>query len=366
MTSSENVPLLQENPSMYGAGIKPGADPDSSERSVPPPPTQLQVWLSYIFCIIAGLFFIGCDVCIKFASSDFPVSSWQMNFVRGAVPLVLIAPVLCWGKINILGPPEVKTRLRMLAIACTSGTMLMCVFEAIDRLPFGDYHAIAFSSPVFTMILSIFLLKDHFGIYRGMVGIILTVGVVIISRPTALFPTDSDPVILRNNATANQNLTDQEFKKSADPLGIAFALTGALLSAWIAILARQISHIHFSVQVFWFSIGGLAVSLVGMLSVDTEPLFTTWTLTTWLLSTGQAVFALLGAVFLLTALRWISATKNKIVRSFQVVVSYVIQVLAFGTVPHLSDYFGALMIVMAVLGTVLEDKVVKRINCRYF
>ena len=160
-----------------------------------------------------------------------------MNFVRGAVPLVLIAPVLCWDKVNILGPPEVKTRLRMLAIACTSGTMLMCVFEAIDRLPFGDYHAIAFSSPVFTMILSIFLLKDHFGIYRGMVGIILTVGVVIISRPTALFPTDSsDPVIQGNNATTN--ITDQEFKQSADPLGIAFALTGALLSAWIAILAR--------------------------------------------------------------------------------------------------------------------------------
>ena len=79
-------------------------------------------------------------------------------------------------------------------------------------------------------------------------------------------------------------------------------------------------------QVFWFSIGGLVVSLVGMLSVDTEPLFTTWTLTTWLLSIGQAVFALLGAVFLLTALKWISATKNKIVRSFQVVVSYIIQV----------------------------------------
>ena len=160
-----------------------------------------------------------------------------MNFVRGAVPLLVIIPVLCWNKENICGPPDIKTRLRMLAVACTSGTMLMCVFEGIDRLPFGDYSAIAFSSPVFTMVLSIFLLKDHFGIYRSIIGIILTMGVVIISRPTALFPTDSDqPIIPATNLTSSH--TKHEMKKSTDILGIAFALTGALLSAWITILVR--------------------------------------------------------------------------------------------------------------------------------
>ena len=63
-----------------------------------------------------------------------------------------------------------------------------------------------------------------------------------------------------------------------------------------------------------------------MLLVDGEPLFTTWTQTTWLLSISQAVLALFGAIFILKALCWISPTKNKIIRSFQVVVSYIIQV----------------------------------------
>ena len=63
-----------------------------------------------------------------------------------------------------------------------------------------------------------------------------------------------------------------------------------------------------------------------MLFVDNEPLFTTWTLTTWILSISQAVLALFGAIFILKALCWISPTKNKIIRSFQVVVSYIIQV----------------------------------------
>ena len=148
----------------------------------------------------------------------------------------MIVPVLCWTKENIFGPPDTKTRLRMVAVACTSGFMLLCVFEGIDRLPFGDYSAIAFSSPVFTMILSIFLLKDHFGIYRSIIGILLTAGVVIISRPTALFPRDIEPVIQGENVTSSHS--EEEIKTSTDIIGIACALTGSLLSAWITILVR--------------------------------------------------------------------------------------------------------------------------------
>ena len=56
------------------------------------------------------------------------------------------------------------------------------------RLPLGDYQAIIFSSPVFTMILSVFLIKDRFGLYRAVVAIILTVGIIVICRPSSLFP----------------------------------------------------------------------------------------------------------------------------------------------------------------------------------
>ena len=194
----------------------------------------------YEYTVTVSLTHFHSNVCIKLASSDFPVSSWQMNFVRGVVPLFVIVPIICWNKKNILGPPDIKTRLRMVAIACTSGTMLMCVFEGIDRLPFGDYSAISFSSPVFVMILSIFLLKDRFGIYRSIMGILLTVGVVIISRPTALFPTDSEPASPISNLTTS--LANHEIKKSTDILGIAFALTGAVLSAWITILVRYVGY----------------------------------------------------------------------------------------------------------------------------
>ena len=122
-------------------------------------------------------------------------------------------------------------------------------------------------------------------------------------------------------------------------------------------------------QVFWFSLGGEIISILGMFLVDTTPLFSTWTMSTWLLSVGQGVLGLVGTVLILLALHWISPTKNKVIRSFQVVASYIIQVEAFGTIPHMTDYIAAMMIVMAVLGITMEEMVMKSAKqestCRY-
>ena len=106
-----------------------------------------------------------------------------------------------------------------------------------------------------------------------------------------------------------------------------------------------------------------------MFLIDTTPLFSTWTMSTWLLSVGQGVLGLVGTVLILLALHWISPTKNKVIRSFQVVASYIIQVEAFGTIPHMTDYIAAMMIVMAVLGITMEEMVMKSAKqestCRY-
>ena len=155
-----------------------------------------------------------------------------MLFICELVQLVVIIPILCWTKVNIFGPPDVKTRLRLVAIAALAGTMLLCIFQGIGRLPLGDYSAIKFSSPAFTMVLSIFMLKDRCGILRVLIVLSLTVGVVIISRPTALFPIESAPSI------ANISSTEQDVKTSLDPIGIVFTLSGALLSALVTIFVR--------------------------------------------------------------------------------------------------------------------------------
>ena len=124
-----------------------------------------------------------------------------------------LIPVLWFTKSNIFGPSDVKIKLRMGAQAATDSCLFLCYFEAIRQLPLGDFGAITFSSPAFTMMLSIFLLNP-------------------VEKKT-------DAVVL------------------------------AVLSAWVTILARQVNHIHFSVQILWFSLSGVIISLLGKFMIDT-------------------------------------------------------------------------------------------------
>ena len=85
-------------------------------------------------------------------------------------------------------------------------------------------------------------------------------------------------------------------------------------------------HIHYSVLVFWFAVGGLVISVVGICFLDTVPLFSHWTVITWLLSIQQAVLGILGSVLMTKAVCWISPSKSMVIRSFQVIISYIVQV----------------------------------------
>ena len=91
-------------------------------------------------------------------------------------------------------------------------------------------------------------------------------------------------------------------------------------------LSREVRHVHYSVLVFWFAIGGLVISIAGICLLDTVPLFSDWSVVTWLLSIQQAVLGILGSVLMTKAVCWISPSKSMVIRSFQVIISYIVQV----------------------------------------
>ena len=233
--------------------------------------------------------------------------------------------------------------------------MLLSIFEAVKRLPIGDCTAIFFSTPAVTLLLSTVLLKEHCGVYRLLIGTCLVIGVVIISRPPALFPA---PILAPDNSTAT-NATHSgvsglrhtaEVKQPYDLVGLAFAVAMPFLSAWVAIITRELRAVHFSVLVFWFAIGGLLVSIIGILFLDSEPLFFEWTWVTWVLSIQQvrlsinpfteytipyiqALLGIVGSVLMTKAVCWMTPAKTMVIRSFQVIISYIIQVCTAASIP---------------------------------
>ena len=79
--------------------------------------------------------------------------------------------------------------------------------------------------------------------------------------------------------------------------------------------------------VCWFGLGGLAVSILGLTLLDTaQPLFSAWSPVSWALASAQAVIGLFGIYFLYRAIALTSPTRVMVIRSFEIVFSYILQV----------------------------------------
>merc|ERR1719319_1620797 len=149
--------------------------------------------------------------------------------------LLTMIPLIRLSGSSIFGTPDFATRWRVAAQGVLGGFLLLTIFEAVSRMPLGDCTAIFFSSPAFTMILSFIILKDHCGLLRVLVACVLLTGVLVLTRPPALFPSGAEAPL-----PAPGNTTDS----TADPdnydlTGILSALAVPALSAWIVIITRQ-------------------------------------------------------------------------------------------------------------------------------
>mgnify|MGYP006224914581 FL=1 len=60
---------------------------------------------------------------------------------------------------------------------------LVAIFIALRKLPLATVVSISFAAPIFTTILSIFLLSEKVGIYRWLAVIIGFIGILIITEP---------------------------------------------------------------------------------------------------------------------------------------------------------------------------------------
>jgi len=321
------------------------------------------VYLGYCCAILAGLCFTSSNVMIKYIPE---VNSWQLLLVRCLAQLATMVPIILLGKHNIFGTPDFATRWRLVAQGVLGGFLLLGIFVAVARMPLGDCTAIFFSSPAFTMVLSCIILKDHCGVWRCLVAITLLTGVMILSRPPALFPTTPATANHTSRAHTNDDHDPSDNNEGGyDLVGVLASLAVPTLSAWIVIITRQAKHVHYSVLVFWFGVGGLVVSLVGMFLRDSEHMIQTWSIKEWMLSFMVALVGILGSIAMTKAVCWVTPSKVMVVRSFEVVAAYILQVTVYDVPTHWSDLAGTMCVISAVIAMGLEDYLMEKLNWRF-
>lgn len=116
---------------------------------------------------------------------------------------------------------------------------MVCGFSAVQHLPLTDATAFQFASPLFMTALSALILAEPVGRHRWGAVLVGFVGVLIMCRPQP----------------GHMNVT-----------GVALALAGALGAAGAMVAIRQISTTERGATiVFYFTLGGTVVGLVGSL-----------------------------------------------------------------------------------------------------
>merc|ERR1739848_541752 len=97
-------------------------------------------------------------------------------------------------------------------------------------------------------------------------------------------------------------------------------------------------------------------------ALDRQPLFAGWETKEWLLSMMVALVGILGSILMTKAVCWVTPSKVMVVRSFEVVAAYILQVTVFDTPTYLSDVFGTMLVILSVLSMGIEDHLMTKFS----
>lgn len=202
-------------------------------------------------------------------------------------------------------------------------------FGAVVLLPLAEATTMNFTTPIWAVILSVFLLKDRPGIWRWSSVIIGFIGVLLIARPGS----------------------------STIPLfGALVALGGAFMIALISIQIADLGRTEAPLTiVLWFGVISAPLLALAMPFVASHH-----DATDWLLLLGIAILGTIGQLLLTFALR-LGQVSSVIVMDYSALFwATLYGALLFGAFPSAGTWFGAPLIVAAGIIITWREHVLAR------
>jgi drug/metabolite transporter (DMT)-like permease len=134
--------------------------------------------LGFLYMFMSICAFSLMDVIVKW-SVDYPIG--QILFFRGFFGIVFYFIII--PRERLYNFYQTK-RPGLHALRCVSGLIaLVAIFIALRELPLATVVSISFAAPIFTTILSIFLLGEKVGIFRWLAVLIGFIGILVITEP---------------------------------------------------------------------------------------------------------------------------------------------------------------------------------------
>lgn len=267
----------------------------------------------------AAFFFSIMSAFVKFAGKTMPVEI--LIIARTIMALVLSYALISRQKISPWG--NNKKLLVLRGLLGTGGLTLL--YYAITKMPLGDVTVIQYTNPVFVAIGAAIFLKEKLDPKVFLAAIVSFFGVVLIAKPSFLFPNDQLQNVQSNVAW------------------IAFA--GALFAAAAYVTVRKLGESEEPIViVFWFPLISLPILLPFAIATGFIP--SLWELFILLVI---GVLAQIAQVRMTQGLKMERAAKAISITYLQVAFAFLWGLIFFGEVPSLTTMIGALAIIFMII-----------------
>ena len=134
--------------------------------------------LGFLYMFMSVCAFSIMDLVVKWSDS-YPLG--QVIFFRGFFGVLLYFLIMPRDRIKNF---YYTKRPGLHFLRCFFGLIaLLAIFTALRNLPLATVVSISFAAPIFTTILSIFLLSEKVGFFRWLAVVVGFVGIIIITEP---------------------------------------------------------------------------------------------------------------------------------------------------------------------------------------
>jgi drug/metabolite transporter (DMT)-like permease len=330
-------------------------------------------------CILAIFCAINVSLGGIFYKKAVSMSGSDNSIFRYVIQLIAMIIILKYKKIPLLGPKQ----QRKLLLTRSFFGIFAVVFTnfAIKYIAPSDSSAISHTNIILTAIIARIFLKEKIGIQHLIALLLTVVGVLLMTKPSFIFKKKLSSSIESNFSLVNStdNFTESSTKCSKPRsyenndiydqlIGVGFALIGAIGSGAIHVIIKKlcINKVHFAVNTLYGTFLGLPASIItSIILVVTGSSHSNFTcelkdlpydIMYGLIGGGFAVFA---HVLLNISLQYEDATKVAIVRTTDVVFSFVFQFLILKIKTDYISILGALSILFGTF-IILFYKIIEK------
>ena len=281
------------------------------------------------FKIASTLMFAVMGAKVRYLGGTYPEG--QVAFFRSMFALIPILVVFGWrGQLKGALRTERPSDHLLRGVFSVIGTF--CTFAALARIPIADFTAIAFASPLITVIFAALFLKEKVHAYRWSAVAFGFCGVILMLTPYA-----------RDHAALTASMA----------IGLLFALTNAFTAGGASIQIRRLTATETTSSIVIFM-----TLLVLLVSLLTAPFG--WRMpATWqdvAILAGIGIAGGLGQIFFTDSYRFAPASFLAPFDYTAMLWAFLLGYWFFGEVPTLYVVIGAVVVASAGIFVILRER----------